>query len=159
VTLSSAELDFSSHPHQRGDPEVLNNNDTVCHQVETISNHREYDAEQEQPLARLNTKDFEFIMTKQSIIIGRNSGSGSVDVHMGQSSFISRHHMTIAYNHLVSEGRYTHQFTLECGGKNGVFIDETFQRRGAPPVVIPNRYVTLILSRAWSGAERPWVTG
>lgn len=76
-------------------------------------------------LARLEGRDFEFLMRKPSVIVGRDSSQGSVDVNMGRSSFISRRHLHVNF--------VEPHFYLRCLGKNGVFVDGAFQRRGAPP--------------------------
>lgn len=81
------------------------------------------------PLARLEGRDFEYSMRKNRITIGRNSSKGEVDVNMGHSSFISRVHLEIFYEQP--------NFFLKCGGKNGIFIDGIFQRKGAPPLQLP----------------------
>eukprot|EP00062_Callorhinchus_milii_P004865 gi/632943749/ref/XP_007887118.1/ PREDICTED: forkhead box protein K2 [Callorhinchus milii] len=83
-----------------------------------------------QLLARLEGRDFEFFLKKSSVTIGRNSSQGPVDVNMGHSSFISRRHLEIA------RGADT-GFYLKCLGKNGVFVDGVFQRRGAPALQLP----------------------
>ncbi|GFS23241.1 forkhead box protein K1 [Elysia marginata] len=80
-------------------------------------------------IARLEGRDFEFTMRKQRITIGRNSSKGDVDVNMGHSSFISRVHLEIFNDHP--------NFFMKCNGKNGVFIDGIFQRKGAPPLQLP----------------------
>ncbi|XP_022095446.1 forkhead box protein K2-like isoform X2 [Acanthaster planci] len=80
-------------------------------------------------IARLEGRDFEFLVRKSRITIGRNSKQGEVDVNMGHSSFISRKHLEIVY-----ENR---NFFLNCNGKNGVFVDGVFQRRGAQPLQLP----------------------
>ncbi|KAG8558535.1 hypothetical protein GDO81_017039 [Engystomops pustulosus] len=77
-------------------------------------------------LARLEGRDFEFFMRTSQVIIGRDSSQGSVDVNMGRSSFISRRHLQINF--------VEPHFYLRCLGKNGVFVDGAFQRRGAPPL-------------------------
>lgn len=59
-----------------------------------------------------------------SVTIGRNSSQGSVDLSMGLSSFISRRHLQLSFQEP--------HFYLRCLGKNGVFVDGAFQRRGAP---------------------------
>ncbi|XP_051994454.1 forkhead box protein K1-like isoform X2 [Xyrauchen texanus] len=82
-----------------------------------------------QALARLEGRDFEFVMRQRSVTVGRNSSHGSVDVNMGHSSFISRRHLQIAFEEP--------HFYLRCLGKNGVFVDGVFQRRGAPPLLLP----------------------
>ncbi|KAM8933479.1 forkhead box protein K1 [Pelodytes ibericus] len=80
-------------------------------------------------LARLEGRDFEFIMRTPSVTIGRDSSQGSVDVNMGRSSFISRRHLQLTFSEP--------HFYLRCIGKNGVFVDGAFQRRGAPPLQLP----------------------
>ncbi|XP_063286290.1 forkhead box protein K1 [Pelobates fuscus] len=80
-------------------------------------------------LARLEGRDFEFLMRAPSITIGRDSSQGSVDVNMGRSSFISRRHLQLTFTEP--------HFYLRCIGKNGVFVDGAFQRRGAPPLQLP----------------------
>ncbi|KAF7663298.1 hypothetical protein LDENG_00213620 [Lucifuga dentata] len=87
-----------------------------------------------QALARLEGRDFEFVMRQRTVTIGRNSSHGSVDINMGHSSFISRRHLQITYEE--SNG-----FSLRCLGKNGVFVDGVFQRRGAPPLPLPRECV------------------
>ncbi|XP_063328518.1 forkhead box protein K2 [Pelmatolapia mariae] len=83
------------------------------------------------PVARLEGREFEYMMKKRSVTIGRNSSQGSVDVSMGHSSFISRRHLEI----FTDDG--TGDFYLKCLGKNGVFVDGVFLRRGAPPLQLP----------------------
>lgn len=80
-------------------------------------------------IARLEGRDFEYTMRQPRISIGRNSSKGEVDVNMGHSSFISRVHLEIFFEHP--------NFFMKCTGKNGVFIDGIFQRKGAPPLQLP----------------------
>ncbi|CAL1601204.1 unnamed protein product [Knipowitschia caucasica] len=87
-----------------------------------------------QALARLEGRDFEFFMRQKTVTIGRNSSHGSVDINMGHSSFISRRHLQLMYDQASG-------FTLRCLGKNGVFVDGVFQRRGAPPLPLPRECV------------------
>ncbi|XP_077359043.1 forkhead box protein K2 isoform X2 [Festucalex cinctus] len=86
-------------------------------------------------VARLEGREFEYLMKKRSVTIGRNSSQGSVDVSMGHSSFISRRHLEIFT--ASEDGTGTGEFYLRCLGKNGVFVDGVFQRRGAPPLQLP----------------------
>ncbi|XP_061912474.1 forkhead box protein K2-like [Entelurus aequoreus] len=86
-------------------------------------------------VARLEGREFEYLMKKRSLTIGRNSSQGSVDVSMGHSSFISRRHLEIFT--AGEDGTCTGEFYLRCLGKNGVFVDGVFQRRGAPPLQLP----------------------
>lgn len=86
-------------------------------------------------VARLEGREFEYFMKKRSVTIGRNSSQGSVDVSMGHSSFISRKHLEIFT--AGEDGGGGGEFYLRCLGKNGVFVDGVFQRRGAPPLHLP----------------------
>lgn len=71
-------------------------------------------------------------MVRQSrVVIGRNSSKGDVDVNMGHNSFISRRHIEIYFE--------TPHFYMICNGKNGVFVDGVFQRKGAPPLQLPRQ--------------------
>nr|XP_020730369.1 forkhead box protein K1 [Odocoileus virginianus texanus] len=56
---------------------------------------------------------------------------GSVDLSMGLSSFISRRHLQLSFQEP--------HFYLRCLGKNGVFVDGAFQRRGAPALQLPKQ--------------------
>lgn len=87
------------------------------------------------PIARLEGREFEYMMKKRSVTIGRNSSQGSVDVSMGHSSFISRRHLEIFT--AGDDGAGGGDFYLRCLGKNGVFVDGVFLRRGAPPLQLP----------------------
>ena len=83
----------------------------------------------DKPIARLKGRDFEYIMRQNRVTVGRNSSKGEVDINMGHSSFISRCHLEINHDNT--------RFHLSCGGKNGVFVDGDFQRKGAPPLELP----------------------
>ncbi|KAL0279539.1 UNVERIFIED_CONTAM: hypothetical protein PYX00_001070 [Menopon gallinae] len=74
------------------------------------------------PIARIEGRDFEYIMRQKRITIGRNSSRGEVEVNMGHSSFISRSHLELYFDHP--------NFYLSCNGKNGIFVDGVFQGRG-----------------------------
>ncbi|CAG7677713.1 unnamed protein product [Allacma fusca] len=84
-----------------------------------------------QPIARLETRDFEHLIRTKKVTIGRNSSSGTVDVNMGNSSFISRRHIEIRYEEP--------NFYMSCLGKNGLFVDGTFQRKGPFPSPLPRK--------------------
>lgn len=80
-------------------------------------------------IARLEGREFEYMVRQKRIIIGRNSSRGEVDVNMGHSSFISRKHLELFFEHP--------HFFMVCNGKNGVFVDGVFQRKGAPQLQLP----------------------
>uniref|UniRef100_T1JLL6 Fork-head domain-containing protein n=1 Tax=Strigamia maritima TaxID=126957 RepID=T1JLL6_STRMM len=75
-------------------------------------------------IAKLEGREFEYMVRQNRITIGRNSSRGEVDVNMGHSSFISRKHLEIYFD--------SPHFYMTCTGKNGVFVDGVFQRKGAP---------------------------
>jgi len=92
-----------------------------------------------QPIARLRGKEFEYLMRQSRLVIGRNSSTwGGVDVNMGHSTFISRRHVEIAYGRGANDDKASNgnggHFYLTCNGKNGVFVDGAFQRKGAAPL-------------------------
>lgn len=80
-------------------------------------------------IARLEGREFEYMIRQNRITIGRNSRVGEVDVNMGHSSFISRKHLEITFE--------SPHFYMTCNGKNGVFVDGVFQRKGANPLPLP----------------------
>ncbi|XP_066949666.1 forkhead box protein K2 isoform X1 [Macrobrachium rosenbergii] len=83
------------------------------------------------PIARLEGKEFEYMVRQSRVVIGRNSSKGDVDVNMGHNSFVSRRHIEIYFE--------TPHFYMICNGKNGVFVDGVFQRKGAPPLQLPRQ--------------------
>lgn len=97
------------------------------------SNEVEYSS----PIARLEGREFDYYIRKSVTTIGRNSKLGDVDVTLGNSSFISRCHLEIRYE--------WPGFYLVCKGKNGIFIDGIFHRRGAPPVELPQRLAISVI--------------
>ncbi|KAG8191756.1 hypothetical protein JTE90_008819 [Oedothorax gibbosus] len=84
-------------------------------------------------IARLESREFEYMIRQYRITIGRNSKVGEVDVNMGHSSFISRKHLEITFE--------SPHFFMSCNGKNGVFVDGVFQRKGASPLQLPKTCV------------------
>ncbi|XP_039753873.1 forkhead box protein K1 isoform X2 [Pararge aegeria] len=82
-------------------------------------------------IARLDGRDFEYLIRQKKVVIGRNSSRGQVDVNMGHSSFISRRHLELFYDHP--------EFYLTCNSKNGVLVDGVFQRKGAAAMLLPKR--------------------
>ena len=82
------------------------------------------------PIAKISGKEFEYLVRQSKVVIGRNSSTGGdVDIHLGNSSFISRAHVEIHYER--------HEFFLKCNGKNGIFMDGQFQRKTDPPLKLP----------------------
>jgi len=84
-------------------------------------------------IARIEGREFEYLVRQKRLVIGRNSSRGQVDVNMGHSSFISRRHLEVYFEHP--------HFYMVCNGKNGVFVDGQFQRKGASPLQLPKMCV------------------
>lgn len=82
---------------------------------------------------RLGGTNFEFYMTKKKVVIGRKSKLGDVDVNMGYSRFISRRHLEIALDR--------DSFYFLCRGKNGIYLDDNFQKRENKRMELPTRFV------------------
>lgn len=82
-------------------------------------------------IARLDGRDFEYLIRQKRVVIGRNSSRGQVDVNMGHSSFISRRHLELFYDQP--------EFYLTCNSKNGVLVDGVFQRKGSAAMLLPKR--------------------
>lgn len=101
-----------------------------------IAHHWNHGGEARGPvaIARIEGREFEFLVRQKRIVIGRNSSRGQVDVNMGHSSFISRRHLEVYFEHPF--------FYMICNGKNGVFVDGVFQRKGAAPLQLPKMQVS-----------------
>lgn len=83
------------------------------------------------PIAKLEGREFEYLVRQSRIWIGRNSSLGDVDVNMGHSNFISRKHLEIVYD--------APDFYLSTKGKNGIFVDGIFHRRGSEAIKLSER--------------------
>ena len=81
-------------------------------------------------LAKLEGDNFQYLMKKRRIYIGRDSKQGNVDINMGATRLISRKHLEIS-----NEGN---KFYILCRGKNGVFVDDTLHRREAKRMELPS---------------------
>ena len=94
----------------------------------------ELDEPKGEPLARLEGKDFEYVMRmpQRKLTVGRSSSKGQVDINMERSNFVSRNHLQV---HCTTETGS--RFFLTCSGKNGIFVDGVFQRKGAEPMELP----------------------
>jgi len=77
-------------------------------------------------IGKLTGANVEYFISKDKVVIGRNSSHGKVDVNIGWSSYVSRRHLQINYEQ--------ERFFLICHGKNGVFVDRHFHRLGAVPL-------------------------
>lgn len=83
----------------------------------------------ENAIARLESRDFEYMVRQDKIIIGRRTSREKIDVNMGHSAFISRHHLEIYHQ--------SPHFYMKCVSKNGIFVDGLFIRSNAEPIALP----------------------
>lgn len=83
--------------------------------------------------ARLSYKDTVHYVSNHAVDIGRNSSTSQVHFSVGKNSFVSRKHLRIMPN----DG----EFELICLGKNGVFVDDVFQRKTDEPLKLAKMYV------------------
>jgi len=81
-------------------------------------------------VAKIRGKDGDFLVRNRRTVIGRNSSTqGNVDIHLGNSNYISRAHVEVLYER--------NSFFLKCNGKNGIFLDGQLQRKNAPLMEMP----------------------
>lgn len=84
-------------------------------------------------VGRLSYMDEFLYMTESSRIdIGRNSSTSTVNFHVGKNTFISRKHFRIIHN------ANNNDFYVVVLSKNGIFIEETFNRRNLELEQLPN---------------------
>lgn len=83
----------------------------------------------ENAIARLDFRGMEYMVRQDRIIIGRRTSREKIDVNMGHSAYISRHHLEIYY-------RAPH-FYMKCISKNGIFVDGMFVRNDAEALTLP----------------------
>uniref|UniRef100_A0A1B0CDG4 Uncharacterized protein n=2 Tax=Lutzomyia longipalpis TaxID=7200 RepID=A0A1B0CDG4_LUTLO len=82
-------------------------------------------------IGRLSNKDNVLYIKEAITIIGRQSSKSTVHYQIGRNIFVSRKHMQITYDATTGD------FYLTCFSKNGVFVDETFQRTYFEPLKLP----------------------
>lgn len=100
---------------------------------------------------RLTYKDAVLYITEPLVEIGRNSSTSVCHFPVGKNSFVSRRHLRLLHDRNVpgsgsgaaaaepttATGRGA--FYLECLSKNGVFVDDSFQRWTAEPLLLPRQ--------------------
>lgn len=64
-------------------------------------------------------------------IIGRNSSTSTVHFPIGKNSFVSRKHLKVFFE------KRSNNFHLICLSKNGVFVNDAFQRKSLDPFKLP----------------------
>ncbi|KAG8057306.1 hypothetical protein GUJ93_ZPchr0002g26116 [Zizania palustris] len=90
--------------------------------------------------AKIQGEDFEYFMRTYSIILGRNSKKGKVDLDISILGFtnVSRRHARIFYD-------FEHQqFSLEVLGKNGCIVQGVLHLPGGGPVKLKSQYLLQI---------------
>lgn len=92
----------------------------------------------------LRYKDNVLYITEHSIEIGRNSSTSTVHFHVGKNVFVSRKHLQLLHD------RNTSDFYLMCLSKNGVFVDDIFQRKSSEPLKLPKWSVTHPFAVWWN---------
>ena len=83
------------------------------------------------PYAKLVGADFDFLMVKKRVVVGRNSKLGHVDINIGSSRFISRRHLEVALDR--------NSFYVFCRGKNGIVIDGSLHKGENGRLQLPMR--------------------
>lgn len=84
---------------------------------------------------RLSFKDDILCISDHKTEIGRNSSTSTVDFHVGKNSFVSRKHLRLIHDH------DNNAFYLMCLSKNGVFVNDVFQRKSSEPLKLPKTWV------------------
>ncbi|KAG4074825.1 hypothetical protein HA402_014379 [Bradysia odoriphaga] len=77
-------------------------------------------------------EDVLYMFESNRIVIGRNSSTSNVHFHVGRNSFISRKHFQIIHDSNNKE------FYVVVSSKNGIFIDDQFNRKSSDPELLPN---------------------
>jgi len=77
-------------------------------------------------------EDVLYMFESNRIVIGRNSSTSNVHFHVGRNSFISRKHFQIIHDSNNKE------FYIIVSSKNGIFIDDQFNRKSSDPELLPN---------------------
>lgn len=78
---------------------------------------------------RLSYKDDILYISEHTTEIGRNSSTSTVHFHVGKNSFVSRKHLRLIHD--------SNEFYLMCLSKNGVFVNDAFQRKSSEPLKLP----------------------
>lgn len=87
----------------------------------------------ENAIGRLEARGYEYLIRQDKIIVGRSTSREKIDVNMGHSNFISRHHLEIHHQ--------SPNFYMKCVSKNGIFVDGMFHRGDAEPLALPRSCV------------------
>ena len=78
----------------------------------------------------------EYSIYKPTTVIGKNSANSLVDLHLNLSSYISRKHIIINHDKFK-----LNPFTMDCFGKNGIFVDGSFHMSGTQNIPLDEKFV------------------
>ena len=79
-----------------------------------------------QAYAKLEFGEYSFYVQSLCITLGRKAtGDDYVDVHLGNTKAISRHHARVQYSFARNA------FEIYVGGRNGLFVDDIFYQQGS----------------------------
>lgn len=82
-------------------------------------------------LAKLEAPDgAAYVVTKRTVVIGRESTHSDTDVAVADSNYVSR-------GHIVLQCREDGVWTIICNGKNGVFVNNQLVKKATEPCPIP----------------------
>jgi hypothetical protein len=140
ASLNAATSSSASDSEEAGEPSVLMATSVTIDHEQHPSLDGANDLLDGTVLARIVGRDFDFTMPQHQrrMIIGRQSNLADVDVKIGMSTFVSRKHLEIfRVDDKRSDECGNVRFFLQCKGKNGIFVNGTFQRKGADPVELP----------------------
>ena len=79
-----------------------------------------------QAYAKLEFGAYSFYVQSLSVTLGRKAAENDhVDVHLGNTKAISRHHARVQYSFARNA------FEIYVGGRNGLFVDDIFYEQGS----------------------------
>lgn len=128
-------------------PRNQQNSPTSWHQPTQITHHHHHQQQQQQQhtstdvqhqiipppnaYGMLSHESDILYITESCIEIGRNSSTSSVHFHVAKNSFVSRKHLKVVFD------KQSGDFLLICLSKNGVFVDDLFQRKSTEAIKLP----------------------
>lgn len=127
ATLADQQPQHHHHPTTKADhPPIDNTKPTIIiHQLVANADNRNV-------VGKLSYHDdILYLLDASHATIGRNSSTSTVNFHVGRSSFISRTHFQVLHDPNNQE------FYIVVVSKNGIFVDESFNRRNTTPERLP----------------------
>lgn len=74
-----------------------------------------------------------FCVTKDKVVVGRESSHNQADICVKENSYVSRGHLVLTLD------RVSKRWEVSCNGKNGVFLNSELVKKGAVPVPVMAR--------------------